>query len=139
MVQNVVTLLLVLGGLLGGGAGILEAQQADSVTSTLDSGVVLQGALETAPEVVRHGRIIYPLDLLRNGKQGRVIVQFILDTTGRAEPQSLQVVSTPHMGFNVVAKGYVRDLRYTPVVFQGRKVRVLMQVPVDFRIGSGPR
>jgi len=103
-----------------------------------DTGVILEAALDAPPTVVKSDLLIYPIDLLLSGKHGRVNVQFILDTTGRAERKSLRVISTPHMGFNVAAKGFVRDLELTPARFQGRKVRALIQYPVLFRIGTGP-
>ena len=103
-----------------------------------DTGAVLGAALDAPPAIVKGPRLIYPIDLLRDGKQGLVVVEFILDTTGRAEPKSLRVISTPHMGFNLAAKAYVRDAEFTPALFQGRKVRALVQFPVTFRVGTGP-
>jgi len=109
----------------------LTVQQADT-------GVVLEAALDVPPTIVKGPRLIYPIDLLLNGKQGIVVVQFVLDTTGRAERKSLRVVSTPHMGFNLAAKAYVTDAEFTPALFQGHKVRALLQFPIVFRVGTGP-
>ncbi|HXM38216.1 MAG TPA: energy transducer TonB [Gemmatimonadales bacterium] len=103
-----------------------------------DTGVILADSLDAPPTIVRDARLNYPLDLLRGGRQGRVIVQFVLDTTGQAEPGSLRVIASAHRGFNLSAKAYVRDLVFTPPTFHGRKVRALMQLPVEFRIGGGP-
>lgn len=100
-----------------------------------DSGVILEAALDTQPAIVRGARLNYPLDLLLNGRQGRVVVQFILNTNGHAERETIKVISTPHMGFNLSAKAFVRDLVFSPPLFQGRKVRALMQMPIDFRVG----
>jgi TonB family protein len=102
-----------------------------------DTGLILGAAL-APPTIVTGPCLIYPIDLLRNGKQGLVVVEFVLDTTGHGERKSLRVVSTPHMGFNLAATAYVRDAEFTPAVFQGHKVRALIQFPVVFRVGTGP-
>jgi TonB family protein len=116
----------------------LVMQQPGTPVS-LDSGVVLEAALDSQPRIVRYARLNYPIELLRNGEQARVIVQFILDTTGRAEQQSIRVIKTDHIGFNLSAKEFVQAIGFTPPRLQGRKVRALMQMPVDFRIASAPR
>jgi TonB family protein len=104
-----------------------------------DSSVMLEAAVDSAPVVQSGPRLIYPLDLLRNGKQGLVLVQFILDTTGRVERNSIRVIATPHMGFNLAAKEYVAGAVFFPGIFHGRKVRTLVQFPVVFRIrGARP-
>ena len=113
----------------------LTIQQPDSQSMAPDTAVVLEGALDSQPTLVRGPRLIYPQDLFLSGRQGLVIVQFVLDTTGRAEAQTLRVIQTPHMGFNLAANAYVRDAVFTPAFFQGRKVRALMQFPVVFKIG----
>lgn len=75
----------------------------------------------------------YP-PLLRNaGIQGRVIVQAIIDTTGRAEPASVQVIDSPHPGFNQAARKAVLQARFRHGLFHGRAVPVLITFPVDFR------
>jgi TonB family protein len=114
-------------------------QQADSTgQSALDTTVMLEAAVDKAPRILNGPHLIYPLELLQNNKQGMVVVQFILDTTGRAEPSTIRVIATPHLGFNISAKDYVKNARFSPGEFQGRKVRTLVQFPVVFRMGRGP-
>ena len=77
----------------------------------------------------------YP-DLLRlAGIQGRVTVRAIIDTTGRAEPASVQVVQSPHRGFDQADRNAVLQARIRGGRFRGRPVRVLITFPVNFRIG----
>ena len=75
----------------------------------------------------------YP-DLLRQaGISGRVLVQAIIDTLGRAEPSSVKVLQSPNPGFDQAAKNYLLKALFRPARVHGRAVRVLIQIPVDFR------
>jgi TonB family protein len=86
------------------------------------------------PEMVSGSILRYP-DLLRHaGIQGQVIVQAVIDTTGRAEPQSVRVVRSPHPGFNQAAQDYVLQALFRPARAQGHAVRALMNVPLEFRM-----
>ena len=76
----------------------------------------------------------YP-DLLRQaGISGRVLVQAIIDTLGRAEPNSVKVLQSPNPGFDQSAKDYVLKALFRPARVHGRAVRVLIQTPVDFNL-----
>jgi len=114
-------------------------QQRDGSVVTLDSRVVLEAACDTAPRILSGPRLYYPLELLRNGKQGTVVVQFVLDTMGHAERNSIHVIATPHMGLNLSAKEYVQRAQFSPGIFHARKVRTLVQFPVIFRVKDGRR
>jgi len=75
----------------------------------------------------------YPNLLRQAGIEGRVIVRAIIDTTGRAEPASVQVVESPHPGFDQAARNFVLRTRFRPGRVHGRAVRVLIEFPVEFR------
>lgn len=107
----------------------VTVQQADSI--------VPEDSLDATPTIVQTPRLNYPIDLLQNGRQGRVIVEFVLDTTGQAEKGSIRVAASPDHGFNLSAKAYVRDATFTPPLFHGRKVRSRVRYPVEFRLHGG--
>src|SRR5438046_5978341 len=73
--------------------------------------VFMESVVEERPEVLSGPALNYP-DLLRQaGVQGRVLVQAIIDTSGRAEPPSVKVIQSPNPGFDQTAKNYVlRDM-----------------------------
>jgi TonB family protein len=86
------------------------------------------------PDILSGPRLQYP-DLLRHaGIQGRVIVQAIIDTTGRAEPQSVKVIQSTHPGFNQSATNWVLRALFRPARAQGHAVRALMNVPIEFKM-----
>lgn len=96
--------------------------------------VFLESVVEERPEVLSGPQPQYP-DLLRQaGIQGRVVVQAIIDTSGRAEPPSVKVIQSPNPGFDQPAKNYVLRALFRPARVHGRAVRVLINLPIDFRI-----
>jgi TonB family protein len=98
------------------------------------SQVFIDQAVDERPEILSAPQVVYP-DLLREAKiQGRVIVQFILDTLGRAEPASVKIVQSPNPGFDQEAIAYALHTQFRPARVHGRPVRVLMNIPIDFKI-----
>ena len=86
------------------------------------------------PELLAAPPPRYP-DLLREaGIEGHVLVRAIVDTLGRAEPGSIHAVASTHSGFEAAAVACVRQARFRPARVGGRAVRVLVEIPVDFRI-----
>ncbi len=96
--------------------------------------VFMESVVEERPEVLSGPSLQYP-DLLRQaGVQGRVLVQAIIDTAGRAEPPSVKVIQSPNPGFDQPAKNYVLRALFRPARVHGRAVRVLVNLPIDFKI-----
>jgi len=96
--------------------------------------VFMESVVEERPEMLTHAPLQYP-DLLRQaGVQGRVLVQAIIDTSGRAEPGSVKVIQSPNPGFDSPAKQMILKALFRPARVHGRAVRVLVNVPIDFTI-----
>ena len=96
--------------------------------------VSTESMLDERPVFVSGPPLQYPTLLRQAGIQGRVMVRAIIDTTGRAEPASVQVVESPHPGFDQAARNAVLQARFSHGRFRGRSVRVLIEFPVEFRI-----
>jgi len=77
----------------------------------------------------------YPPLLQQAGIEGRVMVQAIVDTSGRIEPNSVRVVESANPGFDVPARNAVLKSLFRPGRVYGRAVRVLVAIPIDFKIG----
>ena len=96
--------------------------------------VFMVSVVEERPELLTSPPLQYP-DLLREaGVQGRVLVQAIIDTLGRAEPASVKVIQSPNPGFDQPAKNLVLKSQFRPARIKGRPVRVLINLPIDFNI-----
>ena len=96
--------------------------------------VYSEAAVDERAEIVSAPPLEYPPALRQAGLQGRVTVQAVIDTLGRAEPASLKVIARPNTAFDESARAYVLHAAFRPARVKGRAVRVLIKVPVDYRI-----
>ncbi len=110
--------------------GVRDDLSAPDATTPWTAGVVEE------PPVLLAGRPpSYPEALRTAGITGRVVVQVVIDTLGRAESNTT-VVESSHAGFEPPALDYVRHALFRPARVHGRRVRVLIRLPVDFRLTS---
>jgi outer membrane biosynthesis protein TonB len=79
----------------------------------------------------------YPRVLEQLGVDGLVIAQLIIDTLGRPEAESIQIVESPDPKFNAPVSGFVAAARFRPARIAGRAVRVLVWFPFSFRLRPG--
>jgi TonB family protein len=78
----------------------------------------------------------YPDILKKAGVSGEVIASFVVDTTGKADVNSLKVLRSSHELFvNSVATA-LPDMRFTPALVGGRKVKQLVMQPFVFQIAD---
>ena len=119
------------------GSGV-EGGTGSGIVPSSDQ-VFLESVVEERPELLSGPQPLYP-DLLRQaGIEGRVLVQAIIDTAGRAEPTSVKVIQSPNPGFDQAAKTAVLKALFRPARVHGRAVRVLVNIPYDFKITAGRR
>lgn len=76
----------------------------------------------------------YPPTLRRSQIEGEVLVQFVVDTTGRAEPQSIVILRATHPAFGESVRRWLVRTRYSPAEVSGRPVRQLVQQMVGFTL-----
>jgi TonB family protein len=67
------------------------------------------------------------------GITGSVVMRAVVDTLGQVEPASIVAVSSANRAFEASARAYILSAQFRPARVRGRAVRVLIQVPVDFR------
>ena len=108
------------------------AQQPDGDTSA----IFMEAIVEERPALLSAPKVKYPTTLKNAGVEGQVIVQAVIDTTGRAVPSTVKVLQSPNPGFDDAARDYVEKAMFRPARIHGRAVRVLMQVRVAFRAKS---
>ena len=65
---------------------------------------------------------------------GRVVVQFVVDTAGRAEPQTLRVLEASDPAFVPEVQAAVARARFYPAEVAHRPVRQLVQLPFTFTL-----
>jgi protein TonB len=101
-----------------------------------DTVVSLDVGLEQ-PNLVYAPKLEYQRLLKNAGIEGTVVVQFIVDTSGRVEPNSVQIVQSSNPGFEMSARAYIVQALFQPPRLYGRAVRARRQLPVIFTL-TGP-
>ena len=110
----------------GTGTGVLAAG---------DAGQVYAFDLVTEqPDRIAGAVPVYP-PLLRNaGIQGQVVLEAVIDTSGRVEPGSIRTVVSSNALFDAAAITSLRQTLFRPARVNGRAVRVLIRIPFNFVI-----
>lgn len=94
--------------------------------------VFLEAQVDDQPQLISAGPMRYPEVLRAAGIAGRVVVQFVIDTAGHPEPSTINIVTTPHPGFNNATKELVSKSVYRPGKVRGAAVAVLVRQSINF-------
>jgi TonB family protein len=92
-------------------------------------------AVEDPPVLLAGPPLAYPEALRRAGIVGRVVVQAVIDTLGRVEPASVAMETTV-AGLASPARVYALGARFRPARVNGRAVRVLVRLPLEFTLAA---
>jgi protein TonB len=120
---------IAIGALLVSATGLQAQAQPDTTT-------LAEAAVQERPTLLPNSCQApqYPLQLRQARVEGRVLLRFVVDTEGRVDPSSVDVVSVTHSRFEGPARQAVVTCRYRPARFNDRAVRVTVMMPVDFRL-----
>ena len=88
--------------------------------------------VDDPPVLLSHPPIRYPETMRQAGVEGRVVVETVLDSLGRAESSLTHVTRGAGELFDREATAVVLASRYQPARMNGRAVRVRILVPVNF-------
>jgi TonB family protein len=110
-----------LDGMVGRGEAFTAAQ-VDSAVTLVDGGL--------APE--------YPIPLYRDRRGGRVLTEFVVDTTGAVVPGTIGVIASTHPLFSLSAREALLRAQFTPARRQGALVRQVVQLPIEFVYPTSP-
>lgn len=102
---------------------------ADSVFTIIDVDTVAARLPESAAPR-------YPAELLEQRVEGQAIVQFVVDTTGRADPRSFVVIVSSHPGFSESVRTALPGMVFSPARIGAVKVRQLVELPFTFTIAD---
>ena len=107
--------------------------QQEKQTVGRSQGFYVSKDVDESPRRLSGPPVDYPRKLLRRHVQGFVQIAAIIDTTGHAEPASLEVLSTPDSGLIEPVKQMMVASRFSPGRLKGAAVRVMVQMAVDVR------
>ena len=77
---------------------------------------------------------VYPAVFRVTGTEGEVLVDFVVDTTGR--PRRIKAVRASHPGFSDAAVLAVENWRFNPAQMKGHAVETHVQVPINFKLSN---
>lgn len=92
---------------------------------------------EQAAELLSGPLPAYPELLRQAGVQGRVVLEAVVDTTGRVVPSSIQVVAATNPGFVAPARQALIAALFRPSMLGGNPVPIRVRIPYDFTIRNG--
>lgn len=93
---------------------------------------IVVGTVDEPPALLRHPPIRYAPEMQSLRIGGTVVVEAMLDTTGRVLPASVKVVQTPNPVFNAESKRVVQAAVYRPARVHGRAARVTIRQAITF-------
>jgi TonB family protein len=77
---------------------------------------------------------IYPSDLIATGTQGQVDVTYVVDTIGRVDTTTIQVIQSDDPRFSESVRTALGEARFRPAKRGGKAVRQLVQQRFRFQI-----
>ncbi len=92
---------------------------------------------EAQPEVLSGPLPVYPELLRQAGVQGEVLLEAIVDTTGRVLAPSIVVIAATHPGFVAAARQALLTTLFRPAMVGGRAVPTRVRIPYAFAIRGG--
>ncbi|MEO8336100.1 MAG: energy transducer TonB [bacterium] len=108
-------------------APALAFESRDSVYSILDveeSAIRAEGSAAPA----------YPPELMKEGKEGGVFIRFVVDSSGRADSSTIEIVRATHPLFATAVRQAVPQMMFSPASMGGRHVRQSVEQNFEFRI-----
>jgi protein TonB len=76
----------------------------------------------------------YPEMLRTAGVGGEVLVQFVVDREGRADPKSLKILKSDHDLFTAAVRNALPQLQFNPARVGGKAVSQVVQQPFTFSV-----
>ncbi len=99
----------------------------DSVYTVLEvDSAVMRSSNSAAPA--------YPLELLKQNIEGMVRVRYVVDTTGFADPETLEILLASHPLFAKSVREVLPNMRFQPAKIGTKKVRQWVEQPFTFHI-----
>jgi periplasmic protein TonB len=123
--------------IVDGGAFASHATGASSMTGSTggsDGGEPLSGDRVEKPAVQRAGNPApkYPSLLESTRVEGTVLAQFVVDTLGRVDMSTLEIVASSNDLFSAALEKALPRWRFHPAEAGGRKVKQIVRLPLKF-------
>jgi TonB family protein len=95
--------------------------------------VHMSGSVDEPPQRISGPPVAYPAELLRHPVAGTARVSLVVDTAGRVEPKSIEVLEVPDSALIEPVKVMFLASQFRPGRHRGRAVRVMTVLRLDVR------
>jgi len=102
----------------------------------LNAETYLEADVDERVELITPPRPRYPPVMQQAGIEGRVDLQYVVDTTGHVERNSVKVLGSSNKMFEEPAKEAILKAVFRPAKIRGRPVRQLVQQAIAFKISN---
>jgi len=99
-----------------------------------DTGVFSVDCVDREPALKAVVPLTYPETMRSRGLGGEALLEFVVDTNGRADLPSVRLVNATHSDFATAARGAVARAQFRPALLSGTTVRCRVRLPVVFQI-----
>ena len=130
-------------GVAGGSANGVKGGTGDENSKGKEAGAVKEEEhhgpymeFQVEKPVTRIGGAapVYPPMLKDNGVEGEVVVQFVVNENGRAEPGTIKILNSSNSAFTAAVKEALPGMKFSAAQIGGKKVQQLVQMPFQFHI-----
>jgi TonB family protein len=90
----------------------------------------------TPVKLAKAYKAVYPRTAKLVGLSGSALVQFVVDTLGKAKPETITTVEATFKDFGDAAASYVTEMAFYPARIDGHPVERLVQYPFDFKLST---
>ncbi|MBW3554438.1 MAG: TonB family protein [Gemmatimonadetes bacterium] len=128
------------GGVQGGVEGGRVGGQVGATGPPDEGGTFVAAVVDRRAELTNRRELprimerLYPDVLKEAGIGGRVVVQFVVEPSGRIDMSTVKVMSAEHDGFVDATRRALREFRFSPARMGDRKVRMLTQMPIVWQV-----
>jgi len=113
------------------------AKGAVAATTLTEAELQRLGPVTQKPiELAKHVNFVYPRTARLTGQSGSAIVQFVVDTSGRAKPESIVCTQATYKDFAEAAMAVARTMEFIPATLEGHKIEQFVQYPIDFKLNA---
>jgi TonB family protein len=115
----------------------LLANGAVAATTLTEAELQRLGPVTQKPiELAKHVNFVYPRTARLAGQSGSAVVQFVVDTSGHAKPESIVCTQATYKDFAEAAMAAVKTMEFIPATLEGHKIEQLVQYPIDFKLNA---
>jgi TonB family protein len=108
-----------------------------AATRLADADLQRAGPLvETPVSLAKPVSSVYPRNARLAGVSGKALVQFVVDTLGRARPETINCLEATYKDFADAAIGTVKTMVFNPATLEGHKIERLVQYPFDYKLNA---